>query len=126
MDRIADMTVSRRGHSMTLMNDGRVLVAGGISCCGSSSEFFTASAEIFDPSTGTFTARGSLSTARAHHAATLLPDGRVLIVGGRQRQAGGLDEETPAAVHNSLGGRRSLCPVTRFILSTGASAERLR
>jgi hypothetical protein len=80
--RIADTVVNRRGHSATLLNDGTVLLVGGITCCTPNGEFLTGSAEIFDPVAQTFSLTGSLSTARALHAATLLPDGRVLITGG--------------------------------------------
>ncbi len=41
-----------------------------------------ASAEIYNPSTGTFCPTGSLATARAGHSATSLANGTVLVVGG--------------------------------------------
>jgi hypothetical protein len=62
-----------------LLNDGRVLVAGGFNGGVSRN-----SAELFDPATGTWTATGSMTIARGGHAATLLNDGRVLVVGGKE------------------------------------------
>ncbi len=63
-------------YSATLLKDGRVLVAGGMS------DWRTAAAVLYDPRTGTFTATGSMNDARDAHAAVLLADGRVLILGG--------------------------------------------
>lgn len=69
------------GLTATLLRDGRVLVAGGLHFTATSLES-TASAEIYNPSTGTFSATDSLSIPRWYATATLLRDGRVLVVGG--------------------------------------------
>ena len=45
-------------------------------------EHYHASSEVWDPATGTFSAAGSLAHVRQKHTATLLIDGRVLVVGG--------------------------------------------
>ncbi len=56
-----------------------MLVAGGVN---DTTRSFIASAELYDPASGAWTATGSLATARALHTATLLPNGKVLIAGG--------------------------------------------
>jgi hypothetical protein len=74
------MTAAREGATATLLDDGRVLVAGGVQNIGFRSEL--ASAEIYDPARGTFTPTAPMHTPREGHTATLLRDGRVLIAGG--------------------------------------------
>ena len=73
---------ARQGYTATLLADGHVLVVGGIVRSKHGQESL-ASAEVWDPATDSFTqASGSLLRGRQWHTATLLRDGRVLIVGG--------------------------------------------
>ena len=65
------MLAGRVYHTATLLPDGTVLVAGSVSS--------SASAELYDPSTGAWTPTGSMIHGRHDFTATLLPDGRVLV-----------------------------------------------
>lgn len=69
------------GFSVTMLNTGKVLIAGGIVGVYPHT-FVTAAAELYDPSTGTSASTGSLNTARETHTATLLQNGQVLAAGG--------------------------------------------
>src|SRR5438874_226926 len=73
------LKTARFHHTATLLPDGRVLVVGGEQGRGSP----LASAELYDPATGTFSDTSSLSTARDGHTATLLANGKLLIAGGQ-------------------------------------------
>jgi Kelch motif protein len=71
------LNTGRYSHTATLLPNGKVLVAGGSNFGGQS----LASAELYDPATGTWSATDSLR-ARAGHKAALLQNGKVLVVGG--------------------------------------------
>ena len=78
------LNTARYYHSATLLNTGVVLVVGGIGPVpgGTGTLGELASAELYNPGTGTFTFTGNLNAARDAHSATLLNNGSVLIAGG--------------------------------------------
>jgi N-acetylneuraminic acid mutarotase len=73
------LSVPRGFTTATVLQDGKVLVAGGITDHAGTP---TATAELYDPGSNTWSPTGSMHTARFYHAATLLPDGRVVVTGG--------------------------------------------
>ncbi|MBN8231857.1 kelch-like protein [Corallococcus macrosporus] len=74
------MAVSRRYHTQTTLPDGRVLVTSGYGSPSSTS--WTRTAELYTPATGVWSSAGNLAYGRVDHTATVLPSGRVLVVGG--------------------------------------------
>ena len=77
-----NMGVERRKHTTTLLSNGKVLIVGGSNGSGPSFVILS-TAELYDPTTGTFSPTGSISTGHSIHTATLLSNGKVLVAGGR-------------------------------------------
>jgi galactose oxidase-like protein len=77
----ADMTTARMFHSATLLNDGRVLIAGGLGIFVGVNGFL-ASSEVYDPVAGAFTRAGDMTHQRIGPTAALLPNGKVLVAAG--------------------------------------------
>jgi hypothetical protein len=82
------LSFARYGATDTLLPDGHLLVVGGVGGDGKT----VATAELFDPITGTSTPAGQMSVPRQAHAAVLLHSGKVLIVGGSNVTVNGSDQ----------------------------------
>jgi Galactose oxidase, central domain len=103
-----NLLTARAGHTATLLVSGKVLIAGG---GGAGTSFGSvvalSSAELYDPTTGTFSATGSMTVPRLLHTATLLPSGMVLITGGTSQASSGSissepDDPTPSVLEGTL------------------------
>ncbi|MFO0755207.1 MAG: kelch repeat-containing protein [Byssovorax sp.] len=121
----AAMTGARQQHISILLNDGRVLVAGG-----HNNGTAVATAEIYDPTTNTWVAASSLATARYGHTATLLQSGKILVAGGYNTVNGYLtSSELYDPINNvwqasgSFSGSRAFH--TAQIITTGANTNKV-
>jgi N-acetylneuraminic acid mutarotase len=84
------MATGRYAHTAVLLPNGEVLVAGGIVGAGTQGVLGTATAELYNPSTGRWTSTGSMGTTRFSQGATLLSNGQVLVAGGANTTDGTL------------------------------------
>jgi N-acetylneuraminic acid mutarotase len=100
----------RYGHTATLLKNGKVLVAGGSNTSDLISTL--ASAQIYDPATGTWSITGNLSASRIFHTATLLPNGQVLVTGGHEPNFVPVGGNGFAAAPMSLNGVELYDPAT--------------
>jgi hypothetical protein len=82
-----NMTTARGNHSSALLYTGQILVAGGLTGPGTGL-VLTATAELYNPGTGTFTPTANMSVARGHYAGIVLDDGTDFISGGATLPAG--------------------------------------
>ena len=112
------MARARSEHTATLLPNGKVLVVGGrtsifdLSTVFKKQPRFLATAELFDPATRAFTATGSMAVPKARHTATLLPNGKVLIVGG-----------TAGSDHAQSGTAELYDPATGVFVPAGSLAK---
>jgi len=87
------MNASRAAHAAAVLDDGRVLIAGGLSIDGDPpSVRYLNSTEIYDPKSGRFTTGPNLAIARAYHTVTHIPGTTLTIIaGGRNDTDNGRD-----------------------------------
>ncbi len=123
------MITPRSGHSATLLADGRVLIAGGTQDVDGGTSVFTA--EIYDPSTGAFTATGDLTSIGGEVYATpwavtaLFPDGRVFVAATNNAEIydpqSGTFTSTGPYVDSSLVGATATLLTNGKVLVTGCA-----
>jgi hypothetical protein len=82
-----NLSVARWGHTLTVLPSGRVLAVGGTTDTGGALE--SKAVDIYDPATNTWARAASMAFSRVRHTATLLPSGKVLVIGGASAEAGG-------------------------------------
>lgn len=98
----------REDADAVLLQDGRVLVMGGDQGNKGKNAVILASVEIFNPSNGYFTEMKPMADARSHFAATVLQDGRVLVIGGLSTTTTGKTRLlNTAEIYNPASGRWS-------------------
>jgi len=97
------MNSARAYHTATLLNDGTVLLAGGVLADRASYPNPTDTADIYDPGAQSFTpTNNNMSDVRAEHTATLLSNGMVLVVGGADDNTGYFPPYPIGAASNSV------------------------
>src|SRR5689334_12285474 len=83
----APLPEGRGEHTATLLPDGRVLVVGGQTDAANANTALN-KATIYNAQTNSWAEAATMTAARSGHTATLLPDGRVLVVGGESASGG--------------------------------------
>ncbi len=116
---VGDLIAARGSHTATVLNDGRVLIAGGETSAGALN-----AAEIFDPTNGTIRATsGTMTVARKNHTATLLDDGRVLLIGGENSVGALASAEVYDPVTDTFAPTGAMSSARRFHTATTVNAK---
>jgi hypothetical protein len=121
------MATARRAHTATLLSNGLVLVAGGALSTAFNGGA-TATAELYNPATGTWSSTGSMTMIRSGHTAVLLPGGNVLVAGGGSSSSAelyvmGAWQATPSSPFNETGNQAALLQNGQVLIAAGQSAE---
>ena len=102
-----ELSNARTDHTATLLPSGQVLVAGGVNGAGPwvpRDGVAYASAELYDPGSGTWRLTGSMAIPRFAHSATVLADGRASWPAGWSTRAtedhvvGGTNQQMPRPI----------------------------
>jgi N-acetylneuraminic acid mutarotase len=120
----------RFANTATTLSDGRLLVAGGQRLSPSPPEPFLQSAEHYNPFTYAWLSTGWMTEGRYGHTATLLQDGRVLVVGGATatgfshsaelwHPATGIWSPTGGLRHHRYGHTATLLPEGKVLVAGG-------
>jgi hypothetical protein len=122
------MTIGRYAHTAALLTDGTVQVAGGIGqsiSCGKDCTSYipTNKVDIYNETTGTFTATASLSQSLAYHSTTMLTSGRALEAGGTATTSVCCTVENSASVYTPLSLTFSATSLNFGLLQTGLSSS---
>jgi hypothetical protein len=97
-------SLGRNFYTATLLQNGKVLIAGGLGTGSGGPIGRLTAAQLWDPDTGKFTATGSLNVPRYQHTATLLKNGKVLLVGGAD-MSDGYDNLASAELYDPATGK---------------------
>ena len=87
---IDPLATPRMNHAATLLNNGNVLITGGVG-----GGTYPTSVEIYDPTdgvNGSWSDAAPMGAGREGHTATLLRDGRVLVAGGTDQSSWSMED----------------------------------
>jgi hypothetical protein len=117
------MGTARTTHTATLLSNGKVLIVGGVE---PATGIYLATAEVYDPGTGSFTATANpLSSGRTGHAAVRLDNGRVLIAGGFGQNGGDRSVEIYDPSSNSFTAAGNMTASRYDFTATAISGNRV-